>query len=131
SSVDILDIHSFPTRRSSDLRRKIKMMTSLRSQSKLRAFTAKVRGFLAGQQHDDEFDDEVQAHLQLLADKFVQQGLSTKDAAAAARRQFGNTTLLQENRREMQTLPSIEALWLDLHYALRTLWKNRGFAMVS
>src|SRR5205085_5775479 len=97
SSVDILDIHSFPTRRSSDLRRKIKMMTSLRSQSKLRAFTAKVRGFLAGQQHDDEFDDEVQAHLQLLADKFVQQGLSTKDAAAARSEEHTSELQSQSN----------------------------------
>ena len=107
------------------------MMTSSSSKSRLRAFAAKVCGFLRGQQHDDEFDDEVLAHLQLLTDKFVQQGLSPRDAAAAARRQFGNTTLLQEDRREMQTLPSIEALWLDLRYALRTLWRSRGFAMVS
>ena len=97
------------------------MMTSSSSQSRLRAFAAKVRGFLRGQQHDDEFDDEVQAHLQLLTDKLVQQGLSPRDAAAAARRQFGNTTLLQEDRREMQTLPSIEALWLDLRFALRCI----------
>ncbi|HEV2696698.1 MAG TPA: ABC transporter permease, partial [Terriglobales bacterium] len=37
----------------------------------------------------------------------------------------------QEDRREIQTLTSIEALWLDLRYALRTLWRNRGFAAVS
>jgi predicted permease len=107
------------------------MMTSSSGESRLRSFAAKVRGFLGGQQHDDEFDDEVKAHLQLLTDRFLQQGLSTKEAAAAARRQFGNTTLLQEDRREMQTLPSIEAWWHDLRYALRTLWRNRGFAMVS
>jgi len=80
------------------------MMTSSSGESRLRSFAAKVRGFLGGQQHDDEFDDEVKAHLQLLTDRFLQQGLSTKEAAAAARRQFGNTTLLQEDRREMQTL---------------------------
>src|SRR5437016_5327943 len=107
------------------------MMMSSRRESRLRAFAAKLRGFLRGQQHDDEFDDEVQAHLQLLADKFAQQGLSQKDAAAAARRQFGNTTLLQEDRREMQTLASVKALGHDLRYAVRTLWRNRGFAMVS
>ena len=37
----------------------------------------------------------------------------------AARRQFGNITLLQEDRRNLQTLPSVEALWHDLRYALR------------
>ena len=31
----------------------------------------------------------------------------------------------------MQTLPSIEAWWHDLRYALRTLWRSPGFAVVS
>jgi putative ABC transport system permease protein len=31
----------------------------------------------------------------------------------------------------LQTLSSVEALWHDMRYALRTLWRNRGFAAVS
>ena len=104
---------------------------SSRRESRLRAFAAKLRGFLGGQQRDDEFDDEIQEHLRLLAERFVAQGMSREEAAAAARRQFGNTTLLQEDRRELQTLLSIEAWWHDLRYALRTLWRSRGFAAVS
>ena len=38
---------------------------------------------------------------------------------------------MQEDRRALQTLPSIEAWWHDLRYALRVLWKERGFAVVS
>jgi putative ABC transport system permease protein len=99
--------------------------------SRLRAFAAKLRGFLRGHQPDPELSDEVQEHLQLLADRFVAQGMPREDAAAAARRQFGNATLMQRDRRELQTLLSIEALWQDLRYALRTLWRSRGFAVVS
>ena len=69
--------------------------------------------------------------MRLLADRFVAQGMSREEAALAARRQFGNTTLLQEDRRALQTLPSIEAWWHDLRYALRTLWRSPGFAVVS
>ena len=98
---------------------------------RLNAFAAKLRGLISGPQHDDEFDDEVREHLQLLTQKLMQQGMSSEEAAAAARRQFGNTTLLQEDRRELQTFPSIEALWHDLRYALRTLTKNWGFSTVS
>jgi putative ABC transport system permease protein len=97
----------------------------------LRAFAAKLRGFFGGQQHDNELDSEIKEHLQMLTDRFAAQGMSKEDAAREARRKFGNTILLQEERRELQTLTSIEALWLDLRYALRTLWKNRAFALVS
>lgn len=104
---------------------------SSRREFRLRAFVATLRGLLHGQHRDDEFGEEIQEHLRLLADRFVAQGMSRKEAAGAARRQFGNTTLLQEDRRALKTLPSIEALWHDLRYALRLLWKDRGFAVVS
>ena len=102
-----------------------------RRESRWRAFAAKLRGFLSRQPRDDGFDDEIQEHVRLLAERFVTQGMSREEAALAARRQFGNTTLLHEDRRALQTLPSIEAWWCDLRYALRALRRNPGFAVVS
>ncbi|HKW33598.1 MAG TPA: ABC transporter permease [Candidatus Acidoferrum sp.] len=100
-------------------------------ESRLRSFAAKVRGFLRGRRRDAEFDSEIREHLQSLAERFVAQGMSRDEASAAARRQFGNITLLHEDHRGMQTLPWIEALWHDLRYALHTLWRSRAFATVS
>ena len=102
-----------------------------RRESRLRAFAAKLRGFLSGQPPDDGFDDEIQEHVRLLANRFVAQGMSREEAALAARRQFGNTTLLQEDRRDMQTFPSVEALWRDVRYALRALLRNPGFTAAA
>ena len=96
----------------------------------LRAFAAKLRG-LRNDDPDAELGDEIQEHLQLLTARFRSQGLSPQDAAAAARRQFGNLTHLQEDRRSLQTFLLLEALWHDFRYALRTLRKSRGFAAVS
>jgi hypothetical protein len=99
--------------------------------SRLRAFAARVLGLLGPRKSDMDIDEEVQAHLQLLVDRFVAQGMLREDAAAAARRQFGNTTLLQEDRRELRTLVSIEDLGRDLRYALRSLGRSRAFAAVA
>jgi putative ABC transport system permease protein len=104
---------------------------SARPASRLRTFAARLHGFLRGRQRNDELDEEMQEHLRLLAERFVAQGLPRHEAVTAARRQFGNMTMLREDLREQQTLLSVEALWHDLRYALRTLWKTRGFAAVS
>jgi putative ABC transport system permease protein len=97
----------------------------------LRVFAARLLGPFASRKRDSEFEQEVRSHLQLLADRFVAQGMSRDDAAAAARRQFGNLTQLQEERRELLTLVSVEDLWRDLRYALRSLGRSRGFAAVA
>ena len=104
---------------------------SSRLEFRVRAFVAKLRGFLRSQMQQDEFNDEVQEHLQMLTERFAAQGMSSENAARAARLQFGNTTLLKEDRRELQSLTGVEALWLDFRYAMRTLSKSRAFAAVS
>ena len=98
---------------------------------KFRILVSKIKALFGKQDLDFEFDDEVRAHLLLLTERFVQQGLPPADAAAAARRQFGNMTSLQEDRRETRTLISVETLLQDFRYALRTLWRSRSFAAVS
>ena len=98
--------------------------------SRLRAFASKVLGLFGSREGDSEFDEEVQAHLGLLADGFVAQGMSREDADAAARRQFGNTTRLQD-RRELRTLVSVEDLGRDLRYALRSLARSHAFTAVA
>jgi predicted permease len=87
----------------------------------------RMRGTVRNEPHDLEFQAEMEGHVRLLAEQYRRQGLTAEAALLAARRQFGNTTLLLEDRREMQMLPAIAALRGDLTYAARMLRKNPGF----
>ena len=106
-------------------------MSPRRGLGLVRVFAAKLRGLFRGDPHDGELDAEIQEHLRLLAERFAAQGMSSEDAAAAARRQFGSPARLREDLRELSSLPSVESLWSDLRYVLRTLAKSPGFAAVS
>src|SRR3954454_11006408 len=98
--------------------------------SVLRVLSARARG-LFRRDPDPAFDDEIHAHIALLTERYVRQGMTPEAAARAARRQFGNSTSLREERTEMQTFAAIENLGLDLRYGVRILGRNPGFAAVA
>ena len=91
----------------------------------------RLRGTVRNEPRDLAFQTEIQEHVRLLAERYRRQGMTAEAAMLAARRQFGNTTLLEEDRRNMQMFPAIESLRADLTYALRMLRKNRGFAAAA
>ena len=79
----------------------------------------------------DDLSEEIQEHLEEKVEELVESGMSRKDAAAAARRAFGNVGLTEESSREVWRRPSIEDLFMDLRYGLRTLRTNPGFTAVA
>jgi putative ABC transport system permease protein len=91
----------------------------------------RIRGTVLNEPPDAEFQREIEEHVRLLADRYRGQGMTAEAAMLAARRQFGNTTLLAEDRRSLQTFPAIESVRTDLTYAVRMLRKNPGFATAA
>jgi len=74
------------------------------------------------QQFDRDLAEEMRFHLDM---KAASQG------PLAARRQFGNATLLKEKSRDLWGWGPLERLGHDLRYALRVLHNNPGFATVA
>jgi putative ABC transport system permease protein len=68
---------------------------------------------------------------QLLAEQNRRQGMTSQDAERAARQQFGNTILLEEDRRAIVTMPTLDELRGDLIFAARMLRKNAAFTAAA
>src|SRR3989442_11085347 len=75
----------------------------------------------------NDLSEEIQEHLEEKIAELVATGMSRKEAAAAARREFGNVTLAEEASRTVWRWPSIENFLMDLRYGFRLLRKNPGF----
>jgi putative ABC transport system permease protein len=98
---------------------------------RLNKLWARMRGTIRHEPPDLDFQAEIEEHVRLLAERYRRQGMTTEAAMVAARQQFGNTTLLQEDLRAMRMIPAIESLQGDLIYAVRMLRKNPGFAAMA
>src|SRR4030095_6484301 len=97
----------------------------------LRALAAKLRGLFGHRRAERKLDDEIETHLRLLTERYVRQGQTEAEAAWAARRRFGNITLLKEAHRDMHGIRFIETLFQDVLYGLWMLRRNPGFTFVA
>jgi hypothetical protein len=82
---------------------------------------AKLKSLLGQRRAESVFDEEVTTHLEMLAEEYVREGMSAQEAVRAARRQFGNTTLLKQRQRESRT---------TMFFGVRQLLKTPVFTIV-
>jgi putative ABC transport system permease protein len=80
---------------------------------------------------DRELDRELRAHLESEAEEQQQAGLPPGEARYAARRAFGNVSLVQEEVRVSWGWASLDRIAMDLRYAYRQLFKSPSFAAVA
>ena len=96
-------------------------------------FVAKTRSFLRNllstQSVEQDLDQEVRSHLQLLVDENIRAGMSLKQAERAARMELGGAEQVKEQVREARFGNWLHSLISDCRFGLRQLHKNPGFTL--
>lgn len=80
---------------------------------------------------DRDLNDEIEAHLAMAVRDRIERGEDAQAAEFAARREFGNRTLVAEITREKWAWHVTRIVWNDAAYALRGLRRSPGFAAVA
>jgi len=80
---------------------------------------------------ESELESEMAFHLEMQAKANLERGMTERDAWAAARRQFGGVTQIEEECRDARNLGWLEDLWMDVRQSIRSLRKAPGFVLIA
>ncbi len=72
----------------------------------------------------------MQQHLEEKIEALIANGMP-RESVHAARRAFGNATLIEQRSREVWMWPLVESIWADVQFGLRQLRKAPGMALLA
>ena len=97
----------------------------------LTQFASRLAALFRKRRLEQELNDELRAHVDMLIEANVQRGMSREEARFAALREFGGVEQVKESYREQRGLVMLETAVQDIRYGVRMLLKNPGFTAVA
>jgi len=92
---------------------------------------ARIRAAFRSSKLDSDFDQELEAHLDMAEADKMRSGMTREQARRAARIELGGLTQLREAGRSARGLPWLDPFWLDIKLGLRMLRKSWGLTIVG
>jgi predicted permease len=99
--------------------------------SRLKRLRRRVWAFFAKKALDAELEAELETHMQLAIDEFMEHGVPADEARRLALIHFGGMQQAREKQREARGLMQIDILLQDLKYTTRKLMRDPGFTIVA
>lgn len=91
----------------------------------------RIRHFFTLSSRDRELDEELAFHLRMESRKYMEAGLDEHEAASRAARTFGSVVRHREQTRDAHGVRAAEDFVHDIRVAVRSLFRQRAFAVVS
>jgi len=97
----------------------------------IRRFFARLVAFVRADRADAELAREITAHLQLLEDQYLAQGMKPEEARHAAKRAFGGVEQTKERQRDARSFRWLTGCSMDLKLGVRMLIKTPGITTIA
>ncbi|MGH7638791.1 MAG: permease prefix domain 1-containing protein, partial [Gemmatimonadaceae bacterium] len=91
----------------------------------LRRLWLRLRALAGRRGLEDDMQSEMREHLDRATDRLIARGMSPSDARLAARLEFGNATVIEEDARDARGMRWLDAFRGDLRFAFRYFGRNK------
>jgi len=97
--------------------------------TRLRILAWRILAIFKKKKIENEFDEEVLSHLDMLVEDNIRSGMTEEEARLAARRAFGGVERVKDLHRDKRAFVALECAWKDVVYGMAGLRKNPGFTV--
>ena len=97
----------------------------------VRAWFSRLFGLFRKNYRDAEMAEEMQAHIDLLAERNIAAGMLPHDARNVALREFGGVEQVKEIAREQRVWRWADEFLQDLRFGARMLLRSPGFSLLA